>query len=205
MSAALCDPWRLADGQLVVVRGATREDIAAVHAFMGQLSLQSRYRRFLYAARELTPPMQRQFTRSNPMVEMSLLAMLIGPDGSEYLIGAAQYAVTRWPECDFAVVVADAWQRRGIGRRLIRDLMGVAGAAGLQSMQGDTLVENEAMRRLLRQMGFALQAHPDGALLRRAVKSLDVPREADCPVLEQVAQLARRLRPLASTTGVARV
>ncbi len=203
MQAPLCDPWRLADGQLVVVRGATRADIPAVQAFMGQLSLQSRYHRFLYAARELTPPMQRQFTRSNPKVEMSLLAMAIHEDGSEALLGAAQYAVTRWPDsCEFAVVVADAWQRRGIARRLLRDLIGVATAAGLQSMQGDTLVENEAMRRLLQQLGFALQRHPDGALLRRAVKALDAPLDANCPVLAQVAQLARALRPPAPVAQV---
>jgi acetyltransferase len=196
METPLCDVWRLADGQLLMVRGATRADVPAVQAFIGRLSLQSRYRRFFYAARELTPPMQRQFTRANPKVEMSLLAVVVDEQGHETLVGTAQYAVTRWPDlCEFAVVVADDWQRKGIARRLLRDLVGVATVAGLQSIQGDTLADNEAIRRLLLQMGFRFERHADGPLLRRAVRALDAARnpEPECEVLAQVAKIARGL------------
>lgn len=196
METPLCDVWRLADGQVLMVRGATRADVPAVQDFIGRLSLQSRYRRFFYAAHELTPPMQRQFTRANPKVEMSLLAVRVDEQGRETLVGTAQYAVARWPElCEFAVVVADEWQRKGIARRLLRDLIGVATVAGLQSMQGDTLADNEAMRRLLLEMGFRFERHADGPLLRRAVRVLDPAcnPEPECEVLAQVAKIARGL------------
>ena len=109
MQTPLCDAWRLADGQLLVIRGGMRADLPAVQDFIAGLSMQSRYRRFFYPAHELTAPMQRQFTRSNPKVEMSLLAVALDQVGHETLVGTAQYAVSHWPEdADFAVVVADA-------------------------------------------------------------------------------------------------
>ena len=56
MDKLLCDPWRLADGQLAMVRGGTRGDLPMVQAFIDGLSMQSRTRRFFYPARELTAP-----------------------------------------------------------------------------------------------------------------------------------------------------
>lgn len=184
-SGHLCDGWRLADGTMTVIRAARRDDLPAVRDFVAGLSLQSRYRRFFHPLHTLTPMLERQLTRSNPRVEMSLLAVALH-DGRETLVATAQYASTGWPQsCEFGIVVDDAWQRRGIARRMLRDLSLVARAAGFQSMQGDTLADNEPMRQLLLQSGFALSAHPDGALLRRIHKALE-PAEQDCPLLAHI-------------------
>ena len=47
--------------------------------------------------------------------------------------------------CEFAIVIADDWQRKGLGRRLMSALIEVARARGLRSMIGHVLAENRGM------------------------------------------------------------
>jgi len=51
---------------------------------------------------------------------MALAAVLM-LDGREVLIGVARYVLeAEGHACEFALVIADAWQGRGIGRRIMR-------------------------------------------------------------------------------------
>ena len=53
-----------------------------------------------------------------------------------------------------AVVVADEWQRRGIGTRLLLDLRERAVENGVARLVATTLHENRAARVVLRRTGF---------------------------------------------------
>jgi GNAT superfamily N-acetyltransferase len=52
-------------------------------------------------------------------------------------------------EADIAVLVLDAWQRRGVGRALMGSLLPRAAAAGIRTLHADIDLSNEAARRLL--------------------------------------------------------
>ncbi|HYD95662.1 MAG TPA: GNAT family N-acetyltransferase, partial [Noviherbaspirillum sp.] len=150
-------------------------------------SLQSRYHRFFYPLHELTPDMLARFLHNAPAEAMTLLAV-IRQDGRERAIAMAQYVADRYPErCDFAVVVSDFWQRGGLGRKLIESLMCIARAAGIERIEGDVLSENEAMRKLLLDMGFSQRQHADGAYLRKVSKRLVAP-EWKCTPLTALAR-----------------
>jgi acetyltransferase len=75
---------------------------------------------------------------------------------------------SRWPSA-----VADDWQGRGLGRRLIAHLAAHARQHGVQRLHGDILADNRRMLALMRDHGARLTAHPDGAQLVRAVLRLD--------------------------------
>ena len=59
--------------------------------------------------------------------------------------------------CEFAVVVSDAMQGRGIGTRLMRALMDEARDRGLTLMEGTVLVENSGMQQLMQSLGFSMR------------------------------------------------
>jgi RimJ/RimL family protein N-acetyltransferase len=184
------DTWRLRDGTAVTLRGARADDGELIQELVRGLSLQSRYQRFFYPLHELPPAMLARFTNNAPTEAMTLLAV-VRQDGREVAIAMAQYVADGYPEhCDFAVVVADAWQGKGLGKRLIQSLMCIARAAGIERIEGDVLAENEAMRRLMLSMGFRLTQHADGAYLRKASKELGVP-EWKCSPLTVLAAQAR--------------
>ena len=85
--------------------------------------------------------------------------------GGETLIGVARY-VRENGDAEFAIVVADAWQGRGIGRRLLAKLIAVARRRGLQRLYGDILRINQPMLQLVQKLGFKLGPHEDPTLTR---------------------------------------
>lgn len=56
-------------------------------------------------------------------------------------------------EMEMAVAVVDAWQRRGIGRRLLGAAMAWAGQHGIERLRASMLSTNVAVLGLLRSMG----------------------------------------------------
>jgi acetyltransferase len=65
---------------------------------------------------------------------------------------------------EVAVVVADAWQRRGIGTRLLRAL--AHHASGYEALRGLILAENRAMLALARRLGFRVLGYPEPGLVQ---------------------------------------
>lgn len=184
------DAWRSKDGTVIMLRTVRPGDEEKMQALVQGLSPQSRYRRFFYPIRELIPAMLTRFTDADPMHAITLLAV-VQDKGEEIAIGMAQYAADPYPQrCEFAVVVADAWQRSGIATRLMRNLICIARAAGLERFEGDVLADNEPMRRLLIGMDFKIGPHPDGAYLVRAEKELVAPAWK-CSELATLALQAR--------------
>ncbi len=157
--------YRLADGTALTVRPIRPEDAALEQAFVGQLSERSRYLRFMYSLKELTPQMLSRFTQIDYDREMALVA-LVEQDGREQQVGVARYITE--PDgrsCEFAVVVADAWQHRGIATRLLRSLIDVAKERRFTRMEGVALRENRGMLVLAKEIGFAERVSPEDSKL----------------------------------------
>ena len=68
--------------------------------------------------------------------------------------------------CRFAIVIADAWQGRGLARQLLASLIQVARDRGFKSMTGTTMKENRRMLDLARSMGFEVEPDLDDPRLR---------------------------------------
>jgi acetyltransferase len=99
--------------------------------------------------------------------DMALAATLM-LDGREVLIGVARYVLEAdGHACEFALVVADAWQGRGIGRRMMEKLIALARNRGLQRIYGDVLSTNSRMLDFCRRLGFNLGRNPNDATVTR--------------------------------------
>ena len=164
--------WELPDGRTVTIRPIRPEDAEIEQEFVKGLSAESRYFRFMDTLRELTPKMLVRFTQIDYEREMAFIAT-IEQDGREIEIGVGRYVTNPDGEtCEYALVVTDAWHRRGLGRRLMELLIEVARARGLKAMVGHILANNEAMLELCADLGFAIGESPDGPTLKRALLPL---------------------------------
>jgi acetyltransferase len=76
-------------------------------------------------------------------------------------------------QAEFAIVLADAWQGRGLGRQLLKTLIEVATGVGIAVIYGITLADNLAMLDLMRALDFAVAGEPGDATLRRATFRLE--------------------------------
>jgi acetyltransferase len=158
--ASLVSHWQLVDGTPVTLRPIRPEDAQIEQAFVRGLSDESRYFRFMQALHELTPQMLVRFTQIDYDREMAFIAV-VEQDGAELQVAVARYTAN--PDkrsCEFALVVADEWQGRGIGTHLMQSLMQVARARGLTLMEGEVIASNSNMLVLMRRLGFASRTRP---------------------------------------------
>jgi acetyltransferase len=169
----LVSEWSAPNGLRVTVRPMRPEDAQAEQEFVKQLSAEARYFRFMDTIRELMPQMLARFTQIDYDREMAFVAMIAGGSGGEKEVAVARYITNPdGTSCEFAIVVADEWQRVGLGRYLMTQLIEVARARGLASMSGEILVANEGMLKLARSLGFGIDEHPGDPTVRRASLSL---------------------------------
>jgi acetyltransferase len=132
------------------------------------LSPETRSNRLLGGTIAVTPEYIERLVSVDFSRDMALAATTM-LDG-ETLLGVARYVLDKDNEsAEFAIVVADAWQGRGIGRRLLGKLVEVARRHGIKRLYGDILAMNRPMLELARKLGFRLSRHEDPTLTRAAI------------------------------------
>ena len=148
--------WTAPDGAVVTIRPIRPADLELEREFVTGLSPMTGYHR-LMSTRTPSPAELRRFTDIDPAREVALIATTT-VDGRERQVGVARYVKdeSKPDEAEFAIVLADAWQRRGLGRRLLASLIDVAKRDGVRRLVGTTLSDNEGMLRLARRLGFSL-------------------------------------------------
>ena len=151
------------------LRPARPGDAAAIAGMLAGLSGRSIYLRYLLPRPGLPPALA--WREAERLVaggdgRGAMVALLPGSDG-ERLVGIGEYAPDgREPGvAEVALVVADAWQRRGIGRALASALVEALGARGIATLQAVTLLENAGIRRLFARSPQPYTARFDGGML----------------------------------------
>jgi acetyltransferase len=165
-SAAFDDAIELADGRLVEVAPVHPRDASAEQDFVGALSLTSRYRRFHFGLRELSPEQSRAMTEIDQHHHVAFVAR---PVGDDTIVADARYVLRAdSADAEFAIAVADDWQGAGLGRELLERLAAHARRDGVQRLFGDVLWGNPAMLALVRSLGATLRRVPGDATVVRA-------------------------------------
>lgn len=171
--AHLVTAWQPHEGPPVTLRPIRPEDAEMEQAFVKNLSAETRYFRFMDTLRELTPQMLVRFTQIDYDREMAFVAV-VAEGGRETEVGVARYIANPDGEsCEFALVIADGWQRKGLGRRMMEQLVDAARVRGLKSMVGHVLAENRGMLSLCRKLGFVVSDSGEGPMVKRVTLALD--------------------------------
>ncbi len=174
--AHLIRECRLRDGTAVTLRPIRPDDAAREARFVRELSDESRYYRFMDHVRYLSPSVLAHFTQIDYHDHMALVATTL--DGAEPLqIGVARYVVDADSplHAEFAVAIADAWQNRGVGTRLMTHLITAAQARGLTLLFSDVLSGNRKMLGLMNKLGFIMTHDEVNTSVIRAELALGVP------------------------------
>ena len=160
------------NGTTVVVRPMRADDAAMETEFVQRLSKESRYKRFMVTVRELPAQKLKYLTDVDQASHVALVATT-GSEAQQSIVGVVHYFLdTTGAGCEFAVAVDDAWQGSGLAGLLMHDLMDVARARGLASMEGSVLATNHRMLKFTRQLGFRQERDPDSRDTVRVVRSL---------------------------------
>ena len=159
------ETWAAADGTVITIRPISPADLALEQAFVEGLSASTGYQR-LMSARYPSLEELRRFTNINHERELALIATTL-VEGSERQIGVGRYVKEESSPSDaeFAIVLSDDWQRRGLGTRLLVSLLVAAKGHGVRRLFGTTMSDNRGMLELARKLGFRLSTHPGSATI----------------------------------------
>ena len=156
--------WRAADGVAVTIRPIRPADLTLEQEFVDGVSRRTAYQRLL-SARHLSAEEIRRFTEVDGNREFALIATT-RHEAREREIGVARYVKEPAPDAaEFAIVLSDDWQGRGLGRRLIEELIAAAKRGGVRRLYGTTLSENTAMIALAQSLGFVVTTDRDVATM----------------------------------------
>jgi acetyltransferase len=141
-------------GVEVFLRPIKPEDAPLLLDLFSGLSRTTIYFRFFSPMRSLSHEMLARFTQIDYDRHVCLVA-LRREEGREVMLGVARLMadpdVTR---AEFAVLVADAWQGKGVGAALLEECLAIARERGITYVWGKVLPENTTMLALGRKLGF---------------------------------------------------
>jgi len=165
----------LLDGTIVTYRAIRPEDAPALQAFHLSLSEHSVYLRFFGFMRELSDKQAWYFTHLDGVNRVALVALDPAEPGS--IIGVVRYdRDVGTDEAEYAAVVTDRWQGRGLGTALTQQLIAAAREHGITHLYAVVLPENERMLHLFRDLHLPEHAALDSGSVR---VNLDLEQSTD--------------------------
>jgi acetyltransferase len=147
-------------GTPLLIRPIRHDDLERELEFVHGLSPDTAYLRFFSPLHDLSPAMAAAFVDVDYARTMAFIALENGTKSA--IAGVARYvALSEAPSCEFAVTIADRWQRRGLGLILMQRLIDYARRRGFREMTGSVLHANQGMRVLATKLGFVAHSDPE--------------------------------------------
>ena len=156
----------LGDGTTVHLREVRPDDADRLLAMWARTSAESRRARFM-GPFTLDATNVDRFVDFDRSTEFAVVATR-GRGDTERMLGIARYVIDEddLTRAEFAALVEDAQQGRGLGTVLVREVAVRAGEAGITRLSGDILASNARMLTVVRQLGLEYEAGGDGGVVR---------------------------------------
>jgi GNAT superfamily N-acetyltransferase len=142
------------------VRRAAAGDRPALERMLARCTGETRYRRF-HGYVNVFPERYLAEALSGSPLHFALVAYVAGVDGTVVDGMVVDGTVVALASCravfegvaELGVLVEDAWQRRGVGARLVREILGYASQTGLRALQARVLGDQSWIVAVLRRYG----------------------------------------------------
>jgi acetyl coenzyme A synthetase (ADP forming)-like protein len=154
----------LRDGSTLRLRPPETRDVDAILDFFRNLSHQSLYLRF-HGFPRLETTLAEQVVEPDWRERGALLGSLV-QDGTERVVALASYVRLRDASAaESAFAVADTYQQRGIGTRLVEQLAERAAQHGIDRFVAEVVADNRRMLGVFESLGFELTRELEGGEL----------------------------------------
>ncbi|GAA3044289.1 hypothetical protein GCM10010464_05530 [Pseudonocardia yunnanensis] len=155
----------------VRVRELRPGEFDVLDAVFAGLSPTSRYQRFHAGIPQLTPQARERLAAVDGRTHLAVAAF-----AGTTPVGIAR--LFRVGDCcaELAVEVVDAWQRRGIGTRLLQAVAALGARAGIRTVEADVLAENVAAQVVIASVFPITEVAEDGPVVRFTASVADATR-----------------------------
>ena len=157
--------WTTRQGEALTIRPIRPEDEPLMVDFHGGLSENAVYLRYFQVVKLARRTAHEVLTRVcfvDYDREMVLVAERRGAVRTErQIVAIASLTKLSTTDGEVAVLIADDYQRHGLGTELVRRLVQVARDEHLERVLASTMTDNHGMCRVFRRLGFALSMDND--------------------------------------------
>jgi RimJ/RimL family protein N-acetyltransferase len=148
----------LPDGSVVPVRAIRPDDARALQRLHGRLSELSIRLRYHGGMKELRDPMAKQLACVDAVNRFALVAL--DPEKLDEIIAVVRFdRQGDTGKGEYAALVEDRWQGRGLGLAMTYRLIDVARDKGIRHLYGSVMLENKPMLKLLRSLDLPRREH----------------------------------------------
>ncbi|MCX6925901.1 MAG: bifunctional acetate--CoA ligase family protein/GNAT family N-acetyltransferase, partial [Verrucomicrobia bacterium] len=153
--------WKMKDGKKVTIRPIRPEDEPVMVKFHEGLSERSVYLRYFSPLKLQQRVAHSRLTRicfNDYDREIALVAEIKDGKAPTEIVGVARLSKLHTNNAgEFAVVVTDQWQRKGLGTELTKRLIQIAKNEKLDRLVAYTLRENKDMQHMCKKVGFLVR------------------------------------------------
>jgi acetyltransferase len=154
--------WRLSDGTDILLRPIKPEDEPLEHEMLTTMSEDTIRGRYYQTIKNITHMMHVRSCNIDYDREMAIVAE-IRERGKRKIIGIGSFALENdLKKCEFAVIVHDDYQGKGLAYKLLDYLIGIAQEKGLEEFFGYIEASNLKMQKLCAKLGMIKESIPDG-------------------------------------------
>jgi acetyltransferase len=153
--------WTLKNGSEVAIRPIRPEDEPSMVLFHESLSEQTVYFRYLHMMGLSQRTAHERLTRVcfiDYAREMALVVEQRSGAGPSAIVAVGRLVkIHGTNDAEFAIVIADAWQRQGLGTELLRRLVQIGRDEKVTHIVASIDHDNQAMQRVSKNLGFTLR------------------------------------------------
>jgi acetyltransferase len=169
----------LADGADIFLRPIKPSDDNLVLELFNSFSKETIYFRFFSTLKYMPKDQLEKMTHIDYEKQMAIVA-LVNEGGRGRMVAVGRYTLENEnPDtAEFAIVVQDAYQRRGIGTEVLKHLAHVAKLQGVRIITGYIMNENTRMFGALRKSGLKMTKRN----WDRGITRVDIPIEENVQI-----------------------
>jgi acetyltransferase len=154
-------PAKLIDGSTILLRPIKPEDEPLWLNLLASCSKESIYSRFRYNFHYDSHEIATQFCFIDYAREIAIVAEVV-EDGQKKLIGVGRLIADLDHETvEYAVLIADAWQKKELGTLLTEYCVEIARQWHLKRVAAETTKDNQAMISVFKKLGFTVTFNQD--------------------------------------------
>lgn len=148
---------KLKDGSDAVLRPIRPEDEPLVERMFQYLSKESLYYRFFGYVPQVTHEFLARYTQNDYDREIAIVAE-IDDENERKMIGVVRIIADAWMDsAEYAILIADPWQRQGLGYLLTDAILDIARDRGIRKIYASVLATNKGMMHLFEKRGFTIK------------------------------------------------
>lgn len=185
----------LRDGANILLRPIQPEDEPKWHELLARCSERSIWLRFRYLFKETTHEMATRFCFVDYDRTMAIVAEVEDGDESQ-LVGVARLvADADHRNAEYAVLIADDWQGRGLGQMLTGYCLEICHSWGIDRVFAETTADNDRMQRIFDRFQFHKKESIDDEVLYE-LKLSEHPVYGQWSTTAQVAPHEKAIEPV---------